>query len=181
VARSQNVPSWPDLNGATQSQSLGSPPSGGLYSSVSTGQCPGRWARIRLTRQRQGGVGLPRHTYPARRQKRSTSKPERGGSSRRQRISAHEIDAQALALREAGSSFSAIARMLELERAVEAHRCFVRALNALDGKERHQLVVNEEGRLGRLEERIRDRDAADAAKVAWRLRGVTNLREAIAQ
>jgi hypothetical protein len=92
---------------------------------------------------------------------------------------APETDAQALALREAGSSFSAIARMLELERAVDAHRCFVRALNAHDGKQRRQLVDNEEARLDRLEERIRDRDAADATKIARRLQGVTNLREAI--
>ena len=96
-------------------------------------------------------------------------------------MTAPEIDAQALALREAGTSFSAIARMLELERAVDAHRCFVRALNAHDGKERRRLVDNEEARLDRLEERIRDRDLADATKIARRLRGVSNLREAIRQ
>jgi hypothetical protein len=94
---------------------------------------------------------------------------------------APEIDAQALALREAGTSYSTIARMLELERAVDAHRCFVRALNAHDGKERRRLVDNEEARLDRLEERIRDRDKADATKMARRLRGVSNLREAIGQ
>ena len=96
-------------------------------------------------------------------------------------MTAPEIDAQALALREAGTSFSAIARMLELERAVDAHRCFVRALNAHDGKERRRLVDNEEARLDRLEKRIRDRDNGDAAKIARRLRGVSNLREAIGQ
>jgi hypothetical protein len=96
-------------------------------------------------------------------------------------MTAPELDAQALALREAGSSFSAIARILELERAVDAHRCFVRALNAHDGEERRRLVDNEEARLDRLERRIRDRDAADAAKIARRLHGVTNLREAIEQ
>lgn len=94
-------------------------------------------------------------------------------------MTASEIDAQALALREAGTSFSAIARKLELERAVDAHRCFVRALNAHDDKERRRLLDNEEARLDRLEERIRDRDAADATKIARRLRGVNNLREAI--
>jgi hypothetical protein len=96
-------------------------------------------------------------------------------------MTAPEIDAQALALREGGTCFSTIARMLELERAVDAHRCFVRALNAHDGKERRRLVDNEEARLDRLEERIRDRDAADATKIARRLRGVRNLREAIGQ
>ena len=73
-----------------------------------------------------------------------------------------------------------IARLLELDRAVDAHRCFVRALNAHQGEDRRRLVGNEEARLDRLEDRIRDRDRADATKVAHRLRGVTNLREAIA-
>jgi hypothetical protein len=91
------------------------------------------------------------------------------------------VEAQALALREAGISFSAIARVLELERAVDAHRCFVRALNAHDGDDRRRLVDNEGIRLDMLEERIRSRDAADATKVARRLRGVSNLREAIDQ
>jgi hypothetical protein len=91
------------------------------------------------------------------------------------------VDAQALALREAGTSFSAIARVLELERAVDAHRCFVRALNAHHGDDRRRLIDNEEIRLDMLEERIRSRDAADATKVVRRLRGVINLREAIGQ
>ena len=55
------------------------------------------------------------------------------------------------------------------------------SLNAHDGKERRRLVDNEEARLDRLEERIRDRDLADATKIAHRLRGVSNLREAIGQ
>jgi hypothetical protein len=96
-------------------------------------------------------------------------------------MTAPEIDAQALTLREAGTSFSTIARMLDLERAMDAHRYFVRALNAHDGNERRRLVNNEEARLDRLEERIRDRDNADATKIARRLRGVSNLREAIRQ
>jgi DNA-binding transcriptional MerR regulator len=100
---------------------------------------------------------------------------------RRPRVTALELDAQVLALREAGTSFSAIARQLELERAVDAHRYFVRALNAHRGEDRRRLIGNEEARLDRLEERIRARDAADATKVAHRLRGVTNLREAIEQ
>ena len=123
---------------------------------------------------------MPRHTHSPRSKKRSTSKPERGGSSRRQRVTAPELDAQVLKLREAGSSFSAIARQLELERAVDAHRCFVRALNSHEGEDRRRLIGNEEARLDRLEERIRERDAVDATKVERRLRGVTNLREAIA-
>jgi hypothetical protein len=123
---------------------------------------------------------VPRHTHSPRSKRRSTSKPERGGSSRRQRVTAPELDAQVLALREAGTSFSAIARLLELERAVDAHRCFVRALNAHQGEDRRRLISNEEARLDRLEERIRERDAIDATKVERRLRGVTNFREAIA-
>jgi hypothetical protein len=91
------------------------------------------------------------------------------------------VDAQALALREAGTSFSAIARVLELERAVDAHRCFVRALNTHHGDDRRRLIYNEEIRLDMLEERIRSRDAADATKVVRRLRGVINFREAIGQ
>jgi hypothetical protein len=90
-----------------------------------------------------------------------------------------ELDTQVLALREAGTSFSAVAPLLELESAVDAHRCFVRALNAHDGADRCRLIGNEEARLDTLEERIRSRDAADATKVARRLRGVTNLREVI--
>ena len=123
---------------------------------------------------------MPRHTHGARSKRRSTSKPERVGS-RRQRLTAPELDAQALALREAGTSFSAIARVLELERAVDAHRCFIRALNAHNGDDRRRLIDKEEVRLNMLEERIRSRDAADATKVARRLSGVTNLREAIGQ
>jgi len=69
--------------------------------------------------------------------------------------------------------------MLELHRAADAHRCFVRALNAYDGDERRRLVASEEDRLDRLEVRIRHRDAADVEKVARRLKGVVNLREAI--
>ena len=66
---------------------------------------------------------MPRHTHAARSESRSTSKPERGGSPRRQPMTAPEIDAQALTLREAGTSYSTIAystiaRMLELERVV---------------------------------------------------------------
>ena len=124
---------------------------------------------------------MPRHTHGPRSKRRSTSKPERGGSSRRQRQTAPELDAQALALREAGTSFSAVARLLELERAVDAHRCFVRALNAHHDDDRRRLIDNEEARLDMLEERIRSRDAADASKVERRLRGVTNLREAIGE
>jgi len=62
---------------------------------------------------------------------------------------------------------------------MDAHRCFVRAVNAHDGDERRRLVANEEGRLDQLEQRIRDRDAADSTKVERRLRGVAELREAM--
>lgn len=105
----------------------------------------------------------------------------RAGSPRGQRFSAPQPDAQALALRETGTSFSAIARKLDLERAADAHRCFVRALNAFDGMDRRRLIDNEKSRLDRLAERIRERDGADTTKVARRLRGLANLREAIGQ
>ncbi len=84
-----------------------------------------------------------------------------------------------LALREGGCSFSAIARRLELDRAIDAHRSFVRALGAYNGDDRRQLVEREEGRLDRLEERIRTRDAADPEKVKRRLMGVEKFREAL--
>jgi hypothetical protein len=124
---------------------------------------------------------MPRHTHTALSKKRSRSKPEREGSSRQRKLSTPELDARALALREAGTNFSAIARTLELERATDAHRCFVRALGTLEGSERRRVVENEEARLDELEARIKNRDAADAAKVARRLQGVTNFRKAIVQ
>jgi hypothetical protein len=124
------------------------------------------------------GLSVPRHTNGKRSQRRSTAISERGGTSRR-RPPSQDIDAQVLALRESGTSFSAIARLLELGRATEAHQSFVRALGRYDGDERRQLLKNEEARLDRLERRIRDRDAADAAKVERRLLGVNKLREAI--
>jgi hypothetical protein len=94
---------------------------------------------------------------------------------------AQEMDAQVLALREGGSSFSAIALRLELGRATDAHRSFVRALGAHNGAERMQLVEHEEKRLDRLEQRIRDRDAAEPTKIERRLGGLNKLREAIRQ
>lgn len=97
--------------------------------------------------------------------------------SRRPRPATHEVDAQVLALREGGSSFSAIARRLELGRAIDAHRSFVRALGSRDGAERQRLVGNEEARLELLEQRIRERDAAEPDKVNRRLLGVDKLRE----
>jgi hypothetical protein len=107
--------------------------------------------------------------------------PERGGKPRRARPPTQEVDAQALALREAGSSFSAIARRLELGRAIDAHRSFVRALGTHDGAEHRQLIENEEARLDKLEQRIRDRDAAEPLKIERRLLGLNKLRDAIRQ
>lgn len=98
---------------------------------------------------------------------------------RRQRPATREVDAEALALRQCGDSFSAIARRLDLHRAIDAHRSFVRALDACHGNDRRQLVEREEERLDRLEERIRARDAADPEKVSRRLMGVDKLREAL--
>ncbi len=82
-------------------------------------------------------------------------------------------------MRESGASFSAIARSLDLTRAADAHRSFVRALAAHEGDEHRRLVDNEIARLDRLEQRIRDRDAADVTKVERRLLGVKKLREAL--
>jgi hypothetical protein len=84
-----------------------------------------------------------------------------------------------LALREEGKSFSAIARTLGLDRATEAHKSFIRAISKSDGDSRRQLIENEEGRLDALEQRIRERDAADVQKLERRLRGVKKLRESI--
>ena len=152
----RELPSWPDPNGVRTSSNAMSDHVGS-----------------------RRGEPVPRHTHSPRPKRRSTSKPERGGSPRVRRLTAPELDAQALALREAGTSFSAVARILDLGRAVDAHRCFVRALHAHDGDDRRRLIDNEEARLDLLEERIRSRDAADASKVARRLQGVSNLREAI--
>ena len=58
-------------------------------------------------------------------------------------------------------------------------RSFVRALGTKEGDERKQLVKNEEARLDQLEQRIRERDAADVPKLERRLLGVKKLREAI--
>jgi hypothetical protein len=121
---------------------------------------------------------MPRRTHAKTSQRRSTA-PERGGTSRRQRSATQEVDAEVLALREGGSSYSAIARALELGRATDAHRSFVRALAAHDGAERRRLVDSEEARLDLLEQRIRDRDAADPDKVERRLLGVDKFRESI--
>ena len=90
-----------------------------------------------------------------------------------------EIGAQVLALRASGTSFSAIARQLELGRATDAHRSFVRALDAHSAEDRRKLVDDEDARLDQLEQRIRERDAPDTAKIERRLRGVSNLRQAI--
>jgi hypothetical protein len=122
---------------------------------------------------------VPRRTNDKRSQRRSPATPERGGGSSRRRPATRDVDAQALALRESGASFSAIARQLELGRATDAHRSYVRALGAHEGDDRLQLLNNEEARLDLLEERIRDRDAADVTKIERRLLGVKKLREAI--
>ena len=90
-----------------------------------------------------------------------------------------DIDAQALQLRESGKSFSAIARTLGMDRATDAHTSFVRALGTKEGDEHKQLVKNEEARLDQLEQRIRERDAADVPKLERRLLGVQKLREAV--
>ena len=89
------------------------------------------------------------------------------------------MDAEVLALREGGSSYSAIARRLDLGRATDAHRSFLRALSAHEGATRQRLIQGEDARLDQLEQRIRDRDAAEPEKVKRRLLGVDKLREAL--
>ncbi len=122
---------------------------------------------------------MPRHTHSKQSQRRSTPTSERGGGSRGRRTPTGDIDAQALALRESGKSFSAIARTLGMDRATEAHTSFVRALGKTEGDEHRQLIKNEEARLDQLEQRIRQRDAADVPKLERRLVAVTKLRDAI--
>jgi hypothetical protein len=89
------------------------------------------------------------------------------------------LDTEVLALREQGESFSAIARTLELGRAIEAHRRLVHALSAYKGAERQRLVAREEVRLDELEQRIRDRDAAEPDKIERRILAVDKYREDI--
>lgn len=122
---------------------------------------------------------MPRHTHSRQSQRRSTPSSERGGGGRRSRTQGGDTDAQALALRESGKSYSAIARTLGLERATEAHTSFVRALGTREEGERRQLIKNEETRLDELEQRIRQRDAADVPKLERRLLAVQTLRDAI--
>lgn len=123
---------------------------------------------------------MPRHTHSKQSQRRSTQTSERGGGSRGGRRSpSGDIDAQALSLRESGKSYSAIARTLGIERATEAHNSFVRALGTHEGSERSQLIKNEEARLDELEQRIRQRDAADVSKLERRLQAVEKLRASI--
>ena len=123
---------------------------------------------------------MPRRTNTTLSRKRSASAPpERGGKSRTRRPPTQEVDAQVLVLRESGASFSAIARRLEMGRAIDAHRSFVRALGTHEGADHKKLVENEEARLDTLEQRIRDRDAADPSKIERRLLGLNKLREAI--
>jgi hypothetical protein len=68
---------------------------------------------------------------------------------------------------------------LGLERATDAHNSFVRALGTREDGERLQLIKNEETRLDKLEERIRQRDAADVPKLERRLIALEKFREAI--
>ena len=121
---------------------------------------------------------MPRHTHGRERPRRGSTTTERPGGARR-RPPSRDTDAQALTLRESGKSYSAIARTLGLDRATEAHRSYIRALGTRDGDTLRQLVKNEDARLDELEQRIRQRDAADVAKVERRLLGVQRLREAI--
>jgi hypothetical protein len=122
---------------------------------------------------------VPRHTHSRQSQRRSTPTFERSGGGKRSRSPSGDIDGQALTLRESGKSYSAIARTLGLERATDAHTSFVRALGTREDGERLQLIKNEETRLDELEQRIRQRDAADVPKLERRLLGLEKFREAI--
>jgi hypothetical protein len=123
---------------------------------------------------------MPRRTNSSLSKRRSTGgSSDRRDGSKRPRAATASVDAQVLALREEGNSYSAIARTLELNRATDAHRSFVRALDSQDAAQRERLVDNERVRLDRLEQRIRQRDAAMPSKVERRLLGVDKLREAI--
>jgi hypothetical protein len=122
---------------------------------------------------------MPRHTHGKERPRRGAAPAtERGGGGRRRGPSS-DTDAQALTLRESGKSYSAIARTLGFDRATEAHRSYIRALGSREGDARLQLIKNEDVRLDELEQRIRQRDAADVTKLERRLLGVQRLREAI--
>lgn len=122
---------------------------------------------------------MPRRNQQKSSSRRSSSPPERASSGRPRRGSSKDTDAQSLELRETGKSFSAIARTLGFDRATEAQKSYVRALSTHEGEDRRRLVKNEEARLDELEQRIRERDAADVEKVERRLQGVKKLRESI--
>ena len=64
-----------------------------------------------------------------------------------------------------------------MKRAVDAQAAFFRALRQREGDARTQLFERETGRLEKLEERIRTRDAADPEKMERRLLALTKLRE----
>ena len=121
---------------------------------------------------------MPRHTHGRERPRRAAPSADRAGGTRR-RPPSRDTDAQALTLRESGKTYSAIARTLGLDRATEAHRSYIRALGTREGDARVQLIKNEDARLDQLEQRIRQRDAADVVKLERRLQGVEKLREAI--
>lgn len=124
---------------------------------------------------------MPRHTHNKRVQDKARKSAERVKPARVRRPAPRELDGQVLSLREAGTSFSQIARQLELDSAVDAHRSFMRALGGLAGDDRQRHLDSEDARLDQLESRIRERDAADPAKVEHRLQGVTKLRDALHQ
>lgn len=123
---------------------------------------------------------MPRNGSKKQMEKRRSDTPaprERSAPVRRKPGGA--VEREVLELREAGDSYSAIARQLELRRATDAHGAFIRAVHALSGDERLRVTANERLRLDQLEERIRERDAADPEKVVRRLHGVGQLRAAL--
>jgi hypothetical protein len=85
-------------------------------------------------------------------------------------------DQDVLRLREDGNSFAAIARSLNLSRAKDALAAWRRAVERVSPDERSRLVGSERARLQQLEERIRDRDAADPERLARRLAALDALR-----
>ena len=82
-------------------------------------------------------------------------------------------------LREEGRSFAAIARTVGMKRASDAREAFLRELRSRPEEERQALVDRELGRLDKLEERIRSRDAEEPDKLQTRLGALAAMRASL--
>lgn len=85
-----------------------------------------------------------------------------------------------MTLREEGRSYAAIARTLGLKRAADAREAFLRDLRARPDDERRSIVEREQGRLDRLEARIRSRDVDEPDKLERRLSALAVMRQSLA-